>query len=214
MRKKTSSLLVLVALFVTFVFAGCAVSRKVQYDRLNLNLPEVKTESVSIATWDQRSQILDGSRKPDFVGYMRSGAGIAYPMGTKSGKPFTDDLSTTIAEAFNEEGCSTSIIKTTYDQEEDAIIDNLLSSGNERLILLKLDKLYTDGYGVQVLNYDMQLSIYDASGELMASESNEGNNEIGGNAFWGPGDYKQYMPTALKIILENMFSDSSIKEAL
>ena len=105
MRKSTACLLLLGFL------VGCAISRKVEYETVSANVPSL-SEHISIATWDQREQILNGARKIDFVGYMRSGAGIAYPMGTSSEKPFADVVSSSVAASFTKKGNKTSVIVT------------------------------------------------------------------------------------------------------
>lgn len=59
-----------------------------------------KTRWFSLPKWtdsrDHREAVIDGSRKPDFVGYMRSNVGIAYPIGTESKNSLMLDLNNNI----------------------------------------------------------------------------------------------------------------------
>jgi len=204
MKTKLSCLLLI--LFVS----GCAVSRKVQYSGINANVPAF-SETIALATWDQREQVLDGSRKPDFVGYMRSGAGIAYPIGTASGKPLADDISSSISTSLEKKGCTTSVITTSPADNENTILDNLIKSGNEKLLLVKCSEYHTDGYGIQNLNYNLQVTVYASDGELVKEKRFQGDRTLGGNVAWGPGKYQEYMPEGLKTLLEQIFNDEEIE---
>ena len=200
--------------FLAFlILSGCAVSRKIQYDKINADLPAI-TENIALATWDQREQVLDGSRKPDFVGYMRSGAGIAYPIGTASGKPLADDISSSIASSLEKKGCTTSIITTSPADNENAILNNLKNSGSGKLVLIKCSEYHTDGYGIQNLNYNLQVKIHASDGQLVKEKSFQGDRNLGGSVAWGPGKYKEYMPEGLKTLLEEIFNDPEISSGL
>jgi len=195
------------------ILSGCAGSLKIQYDGINANLPAF-SENITIAIWDQREQVLDGSRKPDFVGYMRSGAGIAYPIGTASGKPIVDDISSSIASSLEKQGCTTSIITTSPTEDEHAILDNFAKNGSGKLFLMKCSEYHTDGYGIQNLNYDLLVKIFASDGQLLKEKSFQGDRNLGGSVAWGAGKYKEYMPEGLKALLEEIFNDPEISSGL
>lgn len=191
------------------IFSSCAISRKVPYNEMILNLPQVKTENLSIAVWDQREQLLKGSRKPDFVGYMRSGAGIAYPMGTLSGKAFADEIALNIASSYKNNGLNVSIINTSYKDNENSILNSFKNSSNNKLILMKCNQLHTDGYNIEALLYNIQVSIYNKNGALIAQKSFVGKKELGKGM-----KYKTYMPNGLKELIEEIFNDATIHNAI
>jgi hypothetical protein len=205
--KKTTFTIIVVTLF------GCAISRKVNYDSVYANVPAFN-QKVSIATWDQREQIVSGSRKPDFVGYTRSGAGIAYPMGTTSGKSFADIMSTNISSSFSSKGSPTSVIITNTNEPESTIIDDLKKSGNNRLILINCKQFHTDGYGATSLLYNLIINIYSGNGTIIKQKTFSGKRPLGGSVAWGPGKYQQYMPEAFKNLIEEIFNDTEITAAL
>lgn len=198
---------------ILFLLAGCAISRKVNYDNIHASVPSFN-QKISIATWDQRIQILDGSRKPDFVGYMRSGAGIAYPMGTDDKRPFVDILSTNISSALTSNGSSVNIVPTKSSEAESDILDALKKTNNKKLILINCKQFVTDGYGAETLTYELIVNIYSNDGNLLKQKSFANKKALGGNAFWGPGKYSRYMPEALKDLIEEIFNDSDIISAL
>jgi hypothetical protein len=206
MKKITLSIIVVTLL-------GCAVSTKVNYDNAYADVPAFN-QKMSIATWDQREQVVSGARKPDFVGYMRSGAGIAYPMGTTSGKPFSDVMSTNISSSLSSKGSPTNVIITNTNETASTIIDNLKKSGNNRLILMDCKQFHTDGYGATSLLYDLKVNIYDGDGTILKQKTFSGKKPLGGSVAWGPGKYKQYMPEAFKNLIEEIFNDAEIASAL
>ena len=194
---------------LTTLISGCAISRKVSYNDLNINLPQVTVKSLSIAVWDQREQVIKGSRKPDFVGYMRSGAGIAYPMGTESGKTFADDIALDISSSYQKNGFKANIIPTSFQESENTILSNLKNSNSDKLILIKMNKLHTDGYTGFDLFYDLQSSVYKSSGELLRQKSFKGTKPLGKGS-----QYKTNLPNGLKELLEEVFNDQEILAAL
>jgi hypothetical protein len=200
-------------ILIACLLSGCAISRKVNYTSVHANVPSFN-QKISIATWDQRIQVLDGSRKPDFVGYMRSGAGIAYPIGTDDGRAFADILSSDIASALSSKGSSTNIVNTKFNETEPAILDELKKTNNDRLILINCKQFNTDGYGAEALIYELTVNIYSNQGDILQQKTFADKNQLGGNAFWGPGKYKQYMPEALKALIEKIFNDAEITSAL
>lgn len=77
-------------LCITLSLMGCAFGRKIPYEKMTLTLTGPGIQPAALSVIDSREMVIDKNRKPDFVGYTRSGAGIAYPMGTGSGKSFAE----------------------------------------------------------------------------------------------------------------------------
>ena len=75
-------------LFVSVIYSiflitlmGCVVGKKVPYEKMKVEINYSGTKSIALAVYDQREMIVDGNRKPDFVGYQISGIGVAWPNG-------------------------------------------------------------------------------------------------------------------------------------
>jgi len=60
---------------------GCVIGKKVPYEKMKVEINYSGTKSIALAVYDQREMIVDGNRKPDFVGYQISGIGVAWPNG-------------------------------------------------------------------------------------------------------------------------------------
>ena len=118
---KSSITLLLLAIIVS----GCAISCSVSYHDINVNVPPINDKKINMAVWDQREQVISGKRKPNFVGYTRSGAGIAYPMGTESGKTFADDIALDISSSFTKNGTIVNVIPTLFNESEKTILSKL-----------------------------------------------------------------------------------------
>ena len=206
--KKSIGYLLLLGLLMS-----CAISRKVEYENVAANVPSFK-EHIGIGTWDQREQILNGARQIDFVGYMRSTAGIAYPMGTSSGKPFADVVSSSVAASFSKKGNTTSIVAVSYADKENLILEKLKKTRSDRLVLIRCNQFHTDGYGAISLLFDLQLNIFSPGGDLLKQKTFSGKRELGGSKAWGAGKFKEYIPEGYKKLLEEIFNDPEIVAAL
>jgi hypothetical protein len=199
--------------FALCLLTSCAISRKVEYDGVYANVPAFK-QQIALASWDQREQVINGNRKPDFVGYTRSSGGIAYPMGTANGMPFTDNMTSSISVSLSKQGSTVTDITTYFNEKELLIIDQLKKTKSNRLILIECRQFHTDGYGATSLMYDLRLNVYTEKGDLIKQKIFSGNKPLGGSVAWGPGKYKQYMPEAFKKLIEEMFNDPEISSAL
>ena len=156
---------------------SCAISRKVEYEGIYANVPAFK-QKIAIATWDQREQVLTGARNPDFVGYTRSGAGIAYPMGTESGKPFADIASVDISSSLSAKGSTTKIVMTQSSTQESKIIEQLKKTKSKKLILIDCRQFHTDGYGATSLMYNLQVTIYSEDGSNLKQKTFNGKKPL------------------------------------
>lgn len=204
----------LVGILSLMLLSSCAVNQKVKYDGLELNLSEIKTKNIDLALLDHREAVIDGSRKPDFVGYMVSGAGIHWPMGTLSKNNLMDDLSYDIVNSLNKYDVKVTNVSTKWQDDEQTVKSKLFNLNGDIKIFFVFDQLNTSGYGIQFLYYKISMFIYNKSGELLKLKSIEGKEKLGGNVAFGPGSYKTYMPKSMSKLLEDIFSDKEILEII
>jgi hypothetical protein len=179
--------------------------------KVNVNYSGPK--SLSLSVLDQREMVVDHSRKPDFVGYTRSGVGIAYPMGTQSGKSFAEIIQKVISESLTNKSFTVNNIPTSFNNSVDEIKNKFLSNSNDRLILIKLNKLHSDYYSVTLFYYDVDLNIYDSNGNILISKNFKKDEKIGGSP-WGTGKYKYYSPEYLENEIQSWLNDQQISEKL
>jgi len=212
--------LIFIRVLIILLFAGCAINRKVSYDEIQTNILINNEFSYSIACHDQREVVLDGSRDEKFVGYMRSGISIAYPIGTESGKNFSDVFSVVINNSLKDSSNNTQIIKTNYTDSKQSILNQFKDSKRQRLILFTISKWRTDSkpngllYATEVI-WDFSLEIYDNNEELLVSHRIHGINPDLDKGMGGSVKrIQKIVNEKFKEKLDLMFADPEIKKAL
>jgi hypothetical protein len=196
------------------LFSSCAVNRKVKYDGLKLDLVDIKTKNIDLALLDHREAVVDGSRKPDFVGYMVSGAGIHWPMGTLSKNDLMNDLSYNIVNSLDKYNVKVTNVITKWQDDEKIIKSKLLTLNGDIKMFFIFDELNTSGYGIQFLYYKINLFIYNKSGELLKYKAFDGKDKLGGNVAFGPGSFESYMPKSMSKLFEDILKDKEILEVI
>jgi hypothetical protein len=176
---KTNVLILSAGLAFLLMWTGCAVNQQVAYNNILTGIEASSGYTYLVATHDQREEVLDGSRKEDYVGYFRSTVAIAYPIGTVSGKNFSDDFSASVVGSLIGSGYSAQYLLTRAADSKETILANLLASTCDRKLLFTVTKWRTDSkpidmmYGTDFI-WDLQVEIYNKEGELLASNSTEG----------------------------------------
>ena len=176
---KTNVLILSGALAFLFMWTGCAVNQKVAYNNILTGIEASDKYTFSVATHDQREEVLDGSRKEDYVGYFRSSVAIAYPIATVSGNNFSDDFAASIVRSLIESGHQAQYVLTRASDSKETILTNLMVSKCDRLLLFTITKWRTDSkpigamYGTDFI-WDIRVDVYNKEGELLASNSTEG----------------------------------------
>lgn len=205
----------IISLFIfPLLLTSCAVNQKIDYSNLKMDLFDVKSKSVNIALLDHREAVIDGSRKADFTGYMRSNVGIAYPISTKTGTNFVDEISNNITKSLNRFNIKAVNIPTKYSENENSIREQLLRTESNKKILFVFNELHTDGYAIQVLHYDFEVSVFDKDNQLISYKKFHDKRKLGGTVAFGAGPYKKYMPEAIVKLFEDVFNDPEILNKL
>lgn len=183
-----------VILLLAFLLASCAFGRKVPYENMKVNLNFSGSSAVAVTVLDQREMISDHSQKSDFTGYTRSGVGIAFPMGTESGKAFADVLRETITDALSVKGFT-------------------VMSAADRQLLVKIKRMHSDFYSFTMFYYDVDVSVLDKTGNALVTANFHKEDRISGNGI-GQGKYKEYSPAYLAGEIQSWLNDPHIAGAL
>jgi hypothetical protein len=205
---------IILLILCSILLSGCVVNQKVSYDNLKFNLSEVKAKTVTIGLLDHRQSVIDGSRKPDFVGNMRNNFGVAFPIGTKSKNDFMLDLSNDMVESLKRFDINAVNVTTNWKESEMEVKSKLFTSESSRKIFLVFDTFNTDGMAIQVLHYKINVFIYDKDGTLLKYKLFDGERKLGGNVAFGAGAYKKYMPEAIVKLFGEIFNDKEILNAI
>jgi len=191
---------------------GCVVGKKVPYEKMKVEINYSGTKSIALAVYDQREMVVDGNRKPDFVGYQLSSIGIAWPIGTKSGKNFTDVVQEVISQSFKNKGYTVLLIPTSYKDNYDDIKTRMIQSSSDRLMIIKLKKLQIVMVVATIIDIDVDVEVFDKSGNMLAVKNFQKSLQIATDILGT--NYKKYAPEYLEKEIASWLNDQQIAKEL
>jgi len=210
--------------FVLFSFSTNAFAKKRELKYIDLS-PTIKANSslnICVATFDQREVVLKGNQDARFVGYIRSSVAIAYPIRNTSEMDFSEVMSTTVANALQTNGNTTSVLKTDYNSSKETVKDELISQESDVYVLITMNKWRTDTKAMNALKmateliYDITVEVYNKEGELLASHRL--NKEEPGLSPSGAVSMKKIQANVVNPkypeVMTNLFSNADIEKAL
>ncbi len=193
---------------------GCAVGNKFNYHDAIAHMEATNTFLVAIGTHDTRTYILNGKKKPDFVGLSRGGYGNPFNVTTTTGNALASDMSEAIKNSFLKNGYNAKVVLLEPNDDFSTAVDKLKASSAYRLVYFKLNKWKSDTFSATSLAYDVKLTVFDKNGEKVAEKIINGKDDLGGNAMNPPKHAKAAVPVAFSQKLEEMLNDPVIQKAL
>lgn len=191
-----------------------ATGNRHPYDTIDLNLKATGNKSILLAVHDQRNEMLTTGKTPDFVGYMRSGFGIPFAIGTKSGNALADDIALVVSKGLTKKGFSVKIIPALSTETHEQVVAKMQADKSGKPVILHLSTWHSDCYQVVWYYYNLVLQIYDDNGKFVGQKIIEGKESLGGS-FWNPPrKARKVLPPALKKRLEEIFNDDEMVTAI
>lgn len=190
-----------------------AFKNKHSYHDVDIDLAYSVNSKIAIAIHDQRTDVVSGGKDSSFVGYMRSGVGIPYPIHTESGNALADDITTCLTKAFAKRGFASSPVKTAPAETHEQVVEKLKASGADKSVILHIATWHSDCYQMVWLNYKLVLQVYDATGKFLGQKMLEGTQDLGGSMWNPPKHAKKVIPPAFKMKMEEVFNSVEIKTA-
>jgi len=200
-------------LCMTVLFGGCAVGQKYSYHNTVAEIAATGTQSISVATSDQRPYVLSGKKSPDVVGLLRGGYGNPFNVTTESGRPLADDITQTVVSSLTKKGFKAVPITVSHIDSMDNILEKLKNAQGENLILVTLYEWKSNAYANVGLYYDVNLKVFDKSGKVLAENSIKGEDNLGGSLNI-VGHSKTVLPQTFKKKLEELFNNPVVVKAL
>ncbi len=191
---------------------GCVIGKKVPYEKMKVEIDYSGTKFIALAVYDQREMVVEGSRKADFVGYQLSDIGVAWPIGTKSGKNFTDVIQEIISQSFKNKGYTVSLIPTSYKDNYDDLKTKLIQSSCDRLMIIKLKKLQIVMVVATIIDINVDVEVFDKSGNLLAAKNFQKSEKIATDILGT--NYKKYAPEYLEKEIASWMNDPQITKEL
>jgi len=161
---RTRGFAVLATLVLTL--GGCAVGNRYDYGSAISGLPVSGSGKLAVDVVDARPYVLSGDKKPDFVGLQRGGFGNPFDVRTASGQPLAVEMRDAIGKALQQQGF--------------AVVGG--AEAAPRKLELRVFEWKTDVMMKMKTLYDLQLSVFDASGALLAQSKTKGE-DVGSGGF-------------------------------
>ncbi len=172
--------LFLILIISAATYRGCAVEQKLNYQSIDTEIEADPSASYAVGVLDKREVVLKGNRDAKFVGYMRSGAGAAFPIGTVSDNNFADDISVSLVRSIGKKGASAESVITDYKMSSDKVLSLLQATNSNKLLMITLIKWRSDTKPLGAwkvateMTYDLLLQVFDTGGKLLAENKVEG----------------------------------------
>jgi hypothetical protein len=193
---------------------GCAAGSAYAFRDAVANVAASGTKAVAVATHDRRELVVSGGKTPDFVGRRRGGWGNSFDVGTGSGSPLADELTTAMAASLSKKGFKAIPVLVTSSDTADAALQKLLQAGADALLLLTLTAWRTDADADVVLGYDVVLKAFGKDAVPVGEKRLQGTDDLGGSA-WNPGTFAgKAAPEAFRKKLEELLNAPEIAPAL
>ena len=198
-------------LLCTWVVTGCAVGNKYDYQNADISLPVSGSATLGLGVVDNRSYVLEGKKKPNFIGLQRGGFGNPFDVTTKSGEPLTDDMSKVIAKALSNNGF---VVKNLYFSSPDSSIvaSSITKNGEEKNVVLTVTEWKTNIYMKMSLEFDLLLQVIAKDGTVIAKNHAKGEEYIGGGGF--ESQNSRSAAAALETKIGRLFNHKDIINAL
>lgn len=200
--------------WVSSLLSGCAIGNKHHYNDVPLAFQTAGDKSVGLATHDKRKYIASGDKAPDFVGLSRGGYGNTFDITTSTGHPLVEDITSAIERGLKEKGFRPIRVIVAASDSFDVAIKKLSETKAERQILIRVLEWKSDTYVSTGLFYDVAVTVYDATGNMLAEKAIKGYDKLGGS-FWNPPSHaKEAVPKAFAAKMEELFNNPEIEAAL
>jgi hypothetical protein len=181
---------------------ACAFGQKITYSSTVADIDAQGTESVAVATLDERPYVLNNDKKPSFVGLSRGGYGNPFDVETPNGTPLAEEISQAVSKSLAERGFKTTVVSTKPSPSRRATLEAMQKTGAERGVCITLKEWKSDKYFRTSLIQDVNVKVYDASGKELASAQFTSDEVVGD------------VPAAFRAKMEAWFADDKIVEAL
>ena len=204
---------ILLILLVLFLIGCGAVGNKYNYQSSSMALPiqPADHKTLILSVEDLRPYVLNGKKKPSFVGVQRGGFGNPFDVTTSSGKPMTEDMSAAIVMGLMDVGYR--VVNVREKPEIVNLVNSAVKEDATRIVVLKVYDWKSDIYMGLTLHCDLRLSVFDVNGELLAENTINFVDEISGTHF-GAAKNSQVVADEFAKQIGYLFNKKEVRSAL
>jgi hypothetical protein len=193
------------------IITGCAVGNKYDYRNASVSLPVKGDSEVTLGIIDNRSYVLSGNKKSNFIGLQRGGFNNPFDVTTSSGQPLADDMFIALSRALSDNGFT--VAKLYFSSPDSSIIATAIKDkGMAKNVVLTVTEWKTDVFMNVTLHYDLLLQVVAKDGNTVASNQVQGQEKIGGGGF--EGQNSRAAAAAFETKIGRLFNNPEVIESL
>jgi hypothetical protein len=193
--------------------AGCAIGNKQDYRNAVPTLTTVGHQRVAVGVQDLRPEVVSKSVDEDYLGMQRGGFGNPFRVHTRSGQPLADEMATLLTKALKSRGSRADPVHLAPSLNRDQVAAMLKATKADKSLLLTLKDWESDTYVGTELRYDAEMKVLGKSGNVLASKTIKGTDQLG-SGFWNPqGVAQEQAPLTFKKKMEELY-EGDIAKAL
>lgn len=201
--------------FAAIAASGCAAGNRYDFSK-TAPMPGFHSEqSVAVASHDQRPDVTSGRYEPDYVGVQRDALGNPFRVHTQSGHPFVRHAAESLAAALKDSGFNAeTVLIQPPDADREHALETMLRVNADRYILLTVNQWKSDTYSNIGLEYDLDLTVYNAEGKFLAKNTLTGTESIPGSLLKPAAAAARKIPRAYQRILGKLLDAEVVENKL
>lgn len=162
------------------ILGGCAFGRTYSYADTPIALQGIASGgTVAVGVQDARPYVISGGKRESFVGLMRGGFGNPFDVTTQSGGPLAVEMREAIMRALKARGIAAEAVTIPVSDTPAEAKRKLEQTKARRLALVAMREWKSDSMMSTDLHYDVTLTIFDESGNQLATNSIRGMDNLG-----------------------------------
>jgi hypothetical protein len=201
-------------LLISVALGGCASTFKHSYHDVSPVTAARTDKAVAVASLDQREYVRSGQSKPDLVGMLRGGYGNPFDVRTESGRALSSEFTAAMRGALERNGIRAVAVETKPTEDERTVMTNLTATKGDCKLLLAIREWVSDSQINTDLTYDLQLTVADASGKILASKVHKDHLSLGGSVLNAHGHAREVVPRVFRETVESLLNSPEIVTAL
>lgn len=136
-------------------------------------------KTVAVMTVDQRTATARKPVKADHLGEVGAAFGMPYTLTTENRIPVSRDLTENLTQGLRQSGWRTAPTPAVAAGTREEAFRALQNHGADRFLIVALKDWESDTLASTNFRFDLELSVLDANGQVLASERFQGQQNLG-----------------------------------
>jgi len=172
------------AIFGVLALVGCiggnsAINRTENYAQAWPNIQFESKNTILVGTVDKRLYVTSRDKNENFVGLMRGGFGNPFDMYTESKQPLAVDITAAITAGLLNAGINANQVALGFANNKSEITGFINNDNFDKKLLIKINEWKSDTYSRSRFLFDLDVSVYDEKGAMLASASTSNLDDKG-----------------------------------